>query len=110
MIAEHDPLVRPIAAANAAFDDEVRLDVGAHVDLQMQTRVLAAQSILERQPALPLRRRERTAQLLENRLHVAMRHRQRHDGRDRHGLAVIGIRFAPGVDAHPGVSGSPGTM
>ena len=62
MVAEHDPLVRPIAAADAAFDDEVRLDVGAHVDLQMQTRVVTAESIVDRQAALPRRRRERAAQ------------------------------------------------
>ncbi len=36
VVAEHDPLVGPLAAADAALDDVVGLHVGLHVDLHAQ--------------------------------------------------------------------------
>ena len=47
-------------------------------------------------------------QRVEDHARVAPRERRADDLRQRHGLAAR-IRFAPGTDAQPGVSGSPGT-
>ena len=86
VVAEHHPLVGPLAADDAAFHDVVRLHVGLHVDLHVQPGVDAAEAIGDRQSALPGVWRRRAAELLEDRLDVAIRHRQGHHLRNRHRL------------------------
>ena len=83
MVAERDPLVGPLAAANARLYDVVGLHVGLHVDLEVQAG-LAAEPILDRERPLPLLRRGRPAQAFENRLRIAPRERHAHDGGHRY--------------------------
>ena len=86
MIAEDDPFVGQICAADAAFDDVVGLEAVVHLDFEMDFHALAAEVILESAVRLARRLERRAVHVFEQRLGVVPGKRQRHDFRRGHGL------------------------
>ena len=82
VIAEHDPLVGQLRAANAALDHVVRLSRIIHLDLHMHAYALAAKVIFDRQSALPVRWSQWTVHIREQWFGVVPGERQRHDLRN----------------------------
>ena len=83
MIAQHDPFVGQLRAANAPFDHVVGLSCVVHFDLHVHVHTLSTEVIFERQSALPIVGSQRAIQIGEQRLGIVPRKRQRHDLRDR---------------------------
>ena len=83
VIAEHDPFVGQLRAANAAFDHVVGLSGIVHLDLHVHAHALAAEVILDGQPALPVVGGDRAVHISEQGLGVVPGKRQRHDLRNR---------------------------
>ena len=64
--------------------------------------------ICDRQPAAPVRRRDRAAQRREQRLRITVRDRQHRNLRERRRVLDAPAASRPAVAPTPGVSGSPG--
>ena len=110
VIAEDDPLVGELGAADATFDDIVGLRAVVHLDFEMDFHVLAAEVILE-SASPPCQSCGAMGPSIFSSSGLA--------SCQESGSAMIlgaeiassmGMRLAPGTEAHPGVSGSPGTM
>ena len=82
MIAEQNPFVGKFTAANARFDDGVRLHAGVHVHFHVNS-YSAGEAIGDGQSALPILRRFRAVHVFEKRLGVAPRERERGNFRER---------------------------
>ena len=109
VVSEDHLFVGPIRPADGADDglDRADLVVGHHP--QLHWRRARADFVGDAKPTLPRLRRLGAAHRLQQHARVARRQRRADDLRQRHGL-VGEMRLAPGTEAHPGVSGSPGTM
>ena len=94
MIAEHDVLLRFIGAGDAPFDHPDRSRRTIHVNLDAHRRRSGADMIGESERTLPAMRRHGSAQRLEQRARVAIRHRHHHDLRNRERLTLGNSRRA----------------
>ena len=111
VIAEDDPFVGQLRAANAAFDHVVGLDAVVHLDFQMDLHALAAEVILNGQSALPVLRGDGAGpSMFSSRGLASCQESGRAMIFGAEAASSIGMRFAPGTEAQPGVCGSPGTM
>ncbi len=79
VVAQHNPFAGQFCAADAAFDDVVRLGAIVHVDFQMNFHALAAEVILNRQSTLPVVGPEWAIQIFEQRLGVVPGEWERHN-------------------------------
>ena len=78
MVAEHDPFVGQLCAANAAFDDVIGLRGIIHLNFQMDAHAIAAEVIVDGQSTLPCWRRDRTIHIFEQRFGIVPGERQSH--------------------------------
>ena len=76
MIAQHDDFVRALGAANLGHHVPDRLDGVVHAHPQPDLRRAGAEVVGEGQPALPLTRRHRAAEVLQDDAGVGIRERQ----------------------------------
>src|SRR5579863_2948078 len=91
VIADDYPFVREVGATNPALDDVVRLDAVVHLDFEMDFHALAAETVLNRQSALPVLSipiawREWAVHVFEQRFGIVPGERQRYDFWRRDGL------------------------
>ena len=82
MIAQQHPFIGKLTAANTRFHNRVRLHAGVHVDFYVNFH-RAGESIRDRQSALPILWRLGPVHILEKRLGIPPRKRQRGNLRKR---------------------------
>ena len=110
MIAEDHPFVGQFGAADAAFDDVVRLEAVVHFDFEMDFFAVAAEVIGETESALPGFGSDGAVHIFEQRLGVVPGERQRHNFRGGDGLLDGDVVSRRGLRPIREWCGSPGTM